>query len=59
MGWSAAPNLSLEVCAHRFYVPKYAAELGVDPQADFANQPESQGLLGQRSYVILQVHLGF
>ena len=24
----------------------YAAELGVDPQADFAHPPESQGLLG-------------
>ena len=31
---------------HRVSVPKYAAELGVDPQADFANQPESQRLLG-------------
>ena len=28
------------------FVQKYFAELGVDPQADFANQPESQGLLG-------------
>ena len=27
-------------------IPTYAAELGVDPQADFANRPESQGLLG-------------
>ena len=45
-GWSAAPNLSLEVCAHRFCVPKYAAELGIDPQADFTNRLESQGLLG-------------
>ena len=24
----------------------YAAELGVDPQADFTNRPESQGQLG-------------
>ena len=24
----------------------YAAELGIDPQADFAHQPESQGQLG-------------
>ena len=24
----------------------YAVELGVDPQADFAHRPESQGLLG-------------
>ena len=29
-----------------FSVPKYSAELGLDPQADFANQPESQRLLG-------------
>ena len=29
-----------------FFIPMYAAELGVDPQADFANRPESQGLLG-------------
>ena len=29
-----------------FSVPKYSAELGLDPQADFANQPESQQLLG-------------
>ena len=28
------------------FVPKYSAELGVDPQTDFANQPESQRLLG-------------
>ena len=27
------------------FVPKYSAELGVDPQTDFANQPESQRLL--------------
>ena len=27
-------------------VPKYSAELGLDLQADFANQPESQRLLG-------------
>jgi hypothetical protein len=58
-GWSAAPNLSLENYAHRVSIPKYAAELGVDPQADFANRPESQGLLDQRFYIILQVHLGF
>jgi hypothetical protein len=31
---------------HRVSIPKYAAELGVDPQADFVNRPESQGLLG-------------
>ena len=31
---------------HCVSIPTYAAELGVDPQADFANQPESQGLLG-------------
>ena len=29
-----------------FSIPKYSAELGLDPQADFANQPESQRLLG-------------
>ena len=27
-------------------VPKYSAEFGLDPQADFANRPESQRLLG-------------
>ena len=27
-------------------IPKYAAELGIDPQADFMNRPEPQGLLG-------------
>ena len=31
---------------HCVSIPMYAAVLGVDPQADFANQPESQGLLG-------------
>ena len=31
---------------HCIFIPTYAAELGVDSQADFANQPESQGLLG-------------
>ena len=29
-----------------FCVPKYSAELGLDPQADFTNQPESQRLPG-------------
>ena len=31
---------------HCISIPTYAAELGVDPQADFAHRPESQGLLG-------------
>jgi hypothetical protein len=31
---------------HRFSIPTYSTELGVDPQADFAHRPESQGLLG-------------
>ena len=31
---------------HCVSIPTYAAELGVDPQDDFANRPESQGLLG-------------
>ncbi len=31
---------------HYVSIPTYAAELGVDPQADFAHRPESQGLLG-------------
>ena len=31
---------------HCVFIPMYAAELGVDPQADFAHRPESQGLLG-------------
>ena len=30
---------------HCIFIPMYAAELGVDPQADFAHRPESQGLL--------------
>ena len=42
-----------------FCVPKYSAELGLDPEADFANQPGSQRLLGSAVFVILQVHLGF
>ena len=29
-----------------FSIPTYATKLGVDPQADFAHRPESQGLLG-------------
>ena len=41
-----APNLSLEDFAHRISIPKCAAELEIDPQADFMNRPESQGLLG-------------
>ena len=45
-GWLAAPNLSLEEFAHRVSIPMYAAELGIDPQADFAHRPESQGQLG-------------
>ena len=39
-------NNLLENFAHRVSIPMYAAELGVDPQADFAHRPESQGLLG-------------
>ena len=31
---------------HRVSIHTYAAELGVDPQADFAHRPKSQGLLG-------------
>ena len=31
---------------HYIAIPTYAVELGVDPQADFAHRPESQGLLG-------------
>ena len=31
---------------HCVFIPMYAAELGVDPQANFVNQPDSQGLLG-------------
>ena len=31
---------------HCIFIPMYAAELGVDPQADFAHRPESQGLWG-------------
>ena len=31
---------------HCVSIPMYAAELGVDPHADFANRPESPGLLG-------------
>ena len=31
---------------HCVFIPMYVAELGVDPQADFAHRPESQGLLG-------------
>ena len=31
---------------HCLFIPMYAAELGFDPQADFAHRPESQGLLG-------------
>ena len=31
---------------HCVFIPMYAAELGVDHQANFAHRPESQGLLG-------------
>ena len=31
---------------HYVFIPMYAAELGVDPQDDFAHRPESQGLPG-------------
>ena len=31
---------------HCVSIPTYVAELGLDPQANFANQPESQRLLG-------------
>ena len=31
---------------HCVSIPTYAAELGVDPLADFVNRLESQGLLG-------------
>jgi hypothetical protein len=34
------------IYAHHISIPKYATKLGVDPQADFVNRPESQGLLG-------------
>ena len=42
-----------------FFIPMYAVELGVNPQANFAHRPESQGLLRSTVYVFLQVHLGF
>ena len=31
---------------HCIFISMYDAELGVDPQADFAHRPESQGQLG-------------
>ena len=37
---------SLELLHTAFLFLKYAAEQGLYPQANFANQPESQGLLG-------------
>ena len=40
------PTWVSETMAHHVSVPKYAAEQGLDPQADFTNRPKSQGLLG-------------
>ena len=42
----ACPPIIISNILHSVSIPTYDAELGVDPQVDFANRPESQGLLG-------------
>ena len=42
----ACPLIIISNILHCVSIPPYAAELGVDPPADFPNRHESQGLLG-------------
>ena len=42
----ACPPIIISNILHCVSIATYAAEVGVDPEAGFANRPESQGLLG-------------